>query len=50
MGKGPRCSDTYEFEFIDESGFPNGRPLDMNRIRFEDPPGGENVKIAAQEE
>ena len=34
----------FEIEIIDESGNPDGRPLDMNWIRFEDPPGGDNVK------
>lgn len=37
-------SEDYEIEIIDESGAPNGRPLDMNWIRLEDPPGGDNVK------
>jgi hypothetical protein len=34
----------FEVEIIDESGNPDGRPLDLNWIRFEDPPGGDNVK------
>ncbi|MEJ8569674.1 hypothetical protein [Elongatibacter sediminis] len=35
---------SYEVEIIDESGSPDGRPFDVNWIRFEDPPGGDNVK------
>ncbi len=35
---------SYEIEIIDESGNPNGRPYDVNWIRFEDPPGGDNVQ------
>ena len=37
-------TEPYEIEIIDESGHPDGPPLDMNWIRFEDPPGGDNVR------
>ena len=36
--------EQYEIELIHESGNPDGLPLDVNWIRLEDPPGGENVK------
>jgi hypothetical protein len=37
-------SEPYEIEIIDESGDPDGAPLDVNWIRMEDPPGGDQVK------
>lgn len=37
----------FEIELIDESGSPDGRPLDLNWIRFEDPPGTDTVKTEA---
>ncbi|MBW2690880.1 MAG: hypothetical protein JRC99_13265, partial [Deltaproteobacteria bacterium] len=37
-------SEPYEIEIIDESGAPDGPPLNVNWIRFEDPPGQDRVR------